>query len=367
MQITASQKKKELFDDIRNKIQSGELKVGEKLVSTKDLARKYGIAIQTAQRLLSRLATEGLIFRTPGKGTFIANRKTVQHGDVVGLVMTCSGDIWGDFTANVSKRLQDAGASIMHVEADSNTESLLSMRKHSAILQLIAKNPIAIITRDSDLAAWLSNEFPGIQVICLSGDRIHDFSGDIVCPDMYHAGYMGTRHLIEHGHKRIFFYKIKGHGALEISKHRELQLLCDGYCQAMKEAGLQEDIMVDVANGLEDRRIFSEKLKAPRSIDAIFVNFDFRATEFIQMAQRAGVFVPTDLAVVSVFNTPWADSFQLTSIDLHYDSIAEKCVEIILKSSSINKRCNQIYKFKPDLIIRQSCGCFSRTCSQPCP
>ncbi|MFA6567201.1 MAG: GntR family transcriptional regulator [Victivallales bacterium] len=357
MKITVLQKKRELFDDIRNKIQSGELKTGEKLMSTKELAGKYGIAIQTAQRLLSKLVSDGLIFRTPGKGTFIANKKTIQKGDVVGLVMTCRGDIWGDFTARVSRELQNAGINIMYVEADSATENLLSMRKHPAILQILASNPIAIITRDSDLAAWLSNEFPEIRLICLTGDRIHDFSGDIVCPDMYQAGYMGTRHLIEHGRKRIFFYKIKGPDVLKISKHRELQLLCDGYCQAMKEAGLQEDIMVDVANGLKDKKVYSEKLKAPKPIDAIFVNFDFKATEFIQMAKEAGVSVPEDLAVVSVFNTPWANSFQLTSLDLHYDSIAEKCVEIILNSGSRNKGCSRVYKFKPELIIRKSCGC----------
>lgn len=358
MKITESQNKRELYKEIRSKIESGELQTGEKLLSTKELAEKYGIAIQTAQRRLSELVSEGFLYRTTGKGTFVAGQKTIPRGGVVGLVMTCRGDIWGDFTATVSQKLQDAGINIIYVEADSNTESLLTMREHPAILQLLDANPTAIITRDSDFAIWLSNEFPDIQTICLSGDRINDFSGDIVCPDMYQAGYIGTKHLIDHGRKWVSFFKIKGPDVPKISKIRELDLLCDGYRQAIKEADLEENIIVDIADGLDDKRIYKEKLKTPKPIDAIFFNYDFRATEYIRETREMGISVPEDLAVVSLLNTPWADSFQLTSLDLRYDLIAEKCVQIILDSDKGEKKiCSQIFKFKPDLVIRKSCGC----------
>ncbi len=58
-------------------------------------------------------------------------------------------------------------------------------------------------------------------------------------------------------------------------------------------------------------------------------------------------------------NTPWAESLQITSVNCHYDQIARKCVSLILEAAKKQRQsgCHQIFKFTPELVVRESCGC----------
>ncbi|MFI7592195.1 GntR family transcriptional regulator [Micromonospora sp. NPDC049359] len=57
---------------IAAKIKSGELKPGEKLPSTRELAESYAVHMNTASRALSLLHDRELITGQPGRGTYVA-------------------------------------------------------------------------------------------------------------------------------------------------------------------------------------------------------------------------------------------------------------------------------------------------------
>ncbi|MGF1634162.1 MAG: substrate-binding domain-containing protein [Phycisphaerae bacterium] len=63
---------------LRRKIASGIWRPGERFLSARALAERYDLSYQTADRLLSQLACDGLLVRRPQSGTFIP-------GDVAGL------------------------------------------------------------------------------------------------------------------------------------------------------------------------------------------------------------------------------------------------------------------------------------------
>ena len=60
----------QIADDLRSQIESGELASGAKLPSGRDLARKYGVALMTAQTALQRLRDERRVYST-GRGYFV--------------------------------------------------------------------------------------------------------------------------------------------------------------------------------------------------------------------------------------------------------------------------------------------------------
>jgi GntR family transcriptional regulator len=62
-------------DEIRSRISSGELAVHARVPSEAEIAERYGVSRITAQKALDRLVAEGLLFRQPGKGTFVARPK----------------------------------------------------------------------------------------------------------------------------------------------------------------------------------------------------------------------------------------------------------------------------------------------------
>ena len=66
---------KQLQEEIRKQIQSGERKPREKIPSEIDLAKQYQVSVITARKAVSELALEGLVEKKQGKGTFVAAQK----------------------------------------------------------------------------------------------------------------------------------------------------------------------------------------------------------------------------------------------------------------------------------------------------
>ena len=62
-------------DHIRQKVQSGAWKVGDRVTSEHELVAELGVSRMTAHRALRELAAEGLLQRIAGVGTFVADGK----------------------------------------------------------------------------------------------------------------------------------------------------------------------------------------------------------------------------------------------------------------------------------------------------
>ncbi|PZG09262.1 GntR family transcriptional regulator [Micromonospora craterilacus] len=71
---TAEAPYRRIANDIAAKIKSGELKPGDKLPSTRELAEAYQVHMNTAYRAMSLLHDRELITGQPGRGTYVAER-----------------------------------------------------------------------------------------------------------------------------------------------------------------------------------------------------------------------------------------------------------------------------------------------------
>lgn len=71
-----------IMEAIRSDIAQGLLPPGARVPSEHELVRRFGVARMTANRALKELAVEGLIVRTAGSGTFVADRK-LEHSALV--------------------------------------------------------------------------------------------------------------------------------------------------------------------------------------------------------------------------------------------------------------------------------------------
>src|SRR5579863_7284871 len=63
---------KRIQSEIRQRIDSGELKPGDVVDSERELARIHGVSLMTARHALADLAQEGIVERRHGAGTFVA-------------------------------------------------------------------------------------------------------------------------------------------------------------------------------------------------------------------------------------------------------------------------------------------------------
>ena len=63
-----------IVDDVRNRIESGQWKEGQKLPGERELCSMYGVARGTLKAAFSELQKEGLIRQVRGSGTYVENR-----------------------------------------------------------------------------------------------------------------------------------------------------------------------------------------------------------------------------------------------------------------------------------------------------
>src|SRR5947207_15657748 len=61
--------------DLRERIESGELRSGDVVASERDLARIHQVSLMTARHALTSLEREGIVERRQGIGTFVAAPK----------------------------------------------------------------------------------------------------------------------------------------------------------------------------------------------------------------------------------------------------------------------------------------------------
>lgn len=66
----------QVADSLRSEIAAGALAPGDKLPSIRNLAERFGVAPMTAQSAIELLRSEGLIYTSPGRGTFVRTRPT---------------------------------------------------------------------------------------------------------------------------------------------------------------------------------------------------------------------------------------------------------------------------------------------------
>lgn len=64
----------QIVDDIRRRIESGALAAGDRVPSTRQITRTWGVAMATATKALAALQQEGLVRAVPGVGTVVAAR-----------------------------------------------------------------------------------------------------------------------------------------------------------------------------------------------------------------------------------------------------------------------------------------------------
>jgi GntR family transcriptional regulator len=68
-------------DDLRMRLVAGEWSAGERLPSETDLAAQYGVARMTMRQAVGELASEGLVVRRQGLGTFAVDQRPTKSPD----------------------------------------------------------------------------------------------------------------------------------------------------------------------------------------------------------------------------------------------------------------------------------------------
>ncbi len=355
---------RQIVEDLRSKIERGELRPGEQIETQVELAEKYKVSLITVKHALARLVGEGLLYTRVGRGTYVAQKPVpkiqLSPHKTIGLVLRdLKHPFFSPIVHHIEERAYEEGFNILLSSSSGKIEKEEAQIRHfrsMGVDGLIIASLSLEYRATAYLAALHREGFPYIMV-----SYIHDPEYWFIGSDHELGGFLATEHLIQLGYPTIGYVHVgKGNLLSEVRKN--------GYSRALMEHDLpfrSEHVFVlgtTEAEAGKDRfdlgHAFGRKFRSlsnpPR---ALFFYNDIVALGFLQAAREEGVKVPDEVAVVG-FDDSEVSRFApvpLTTIHQPVDRIGAIAVDIIRKRIAGEDTGSRTI-LKPWLVVRDSCG-----------
>ncbi len=366
----------QIFQELRERILSGEMKAGERFPTELKIAQQYGASRGTVRQALTALVNEGLLERVQGSGTFVRQSALIQKrtvasagsstGPGAGQVVTKSiGVILSDandelnmgILRGIEQAVKPCGYQLSFAYAEESAQTMvLDIDRLKANTTGLIIFPLSNVSHDDAIANLQQEGFPFVLV-----DRyLSDLDSDYVTSDNVGGGYRATEHLLILGHRRIGF----AHGSVGNLLTTSVRDRWEGYRKALHEyhqpydESLIYNLCLDKKHD-ESALTFDELITSPDCPGAVVAVNGSISRELFHAAQRHSVRIPEDLALVC-----FDDLHYMVHMSVPLTTIAQQSTEMGLHAGSllINRIECQIsgaprhIKLPTNLIIRQSCG-----------
>ena len=354
----------QLMSYFRERILDGSLPAGARLPTELELAAEHQISRGTVRQAMSALVNEGLLERVRGRGTFVRPllpiASPVQRAAErrIGLVLAHSSgsQLDLDILIGVEHAAKSRGYQVSFAYAEESLEELdrdITRLRADKIAGMIIF-PVSDATYDESIWQLAADRVPFVLV-----DRYFpNLDSDCVVADNHGGGYRATEHLLILGHRRVsFVYSNKG-TLLTTSVRDRWQ----GYRSALLEYGqiYDEQLVFQWPNqsnadlaGAPDLLLLREG-----GPTAIFAVSDSVALELLQAAQRVGVRVPEDLALVGFDDLSFAAHLSppLTTVAQPRLDVGLRAGHLLINRIEGQGTLPRHIELSTSLIVRESCG-----------
>lgn len=372
-----------LVSQMRQAIESGELREGDKIATLRNLADQYDISFDAARGAIARLESLGYLTRKRGSGTFVDNWQRKQQLPVsmrgqaiqtrqqtVALLLDNKVHHYGRFYDHLVDCLQlgGFGTSIFTWRHGWGDQEMVPVLK-----RLDENPPHTIVVQHLDGGRYYQEldriaQKHGIRVI-------FSFMGQHPTPDTWHsvvadsrlAAAMATRHLLDRGHTHIGVVTHKrtispdepatqrkrwvGHSEHILGVGEELRR--DGLRHALK---IYYNHRIDKITGSDAAHPINRELAAQwlasEDCPTAFIGEDYRVAVLLQVAKEKNIALPENFEVVGIGNTPWSTLMNFSSIWLREDLAAQHVMNLIQMSDALFEGVAHRIVLKPQLIER---------------
>lgn len=335
---------------------------GDRFMTVRELAKRFGVSLTTAQKVVKCLKHEGLLLAdsvtSPARISESAFRPTVdgpgKEGSPrrLGLVVT---DITNPFFSRLCRYIQHAAADRDYQVLVASSESDFA-REQRAIRGFldIGVEGLLICPGLDDACALMYRELldQGIRLVFASR-RVESIDADFVVAHNFVGGAAVAGHLLSLGYESFGYL---GFGS-RLKRDERLQ----GFRSALLEEGV-ELTSDQIADG-DGRDIIHGYRAVERLLDrgsrprAVFAFNDLLAIGALQYCQDRDLAVPGDVAIVGFDNLPQCrvTSPPLTSVAYPVESIARLAVQNLLdRIEGAEQRQSHRILLEPHLVVRQS-------------
>ncbi len=373
-----------LVTQMRQAIESGELRVGDKVATLRSLADQYDISFDAARGAIARLEKMGYLARKRGSGTFVADWQDRKHEQfnpsrliqkkqqqkTVALLLDNKVHHYGRFYDHLMDCLQlgGFGTSVFTWHHGWGDDEMLP------VLEKLEQDPPHTIVvqhleggRYYDALDKIARKH-GVRVI-------FSFAGQHPTPDSWHcvlsdtnaAAAIATNHLLQKGHRRIGLVLHKRTiSATEPASTRKRWVGHSGFIlgagQELRRHGMRHALKLhyhqridkitgsDAAHPL-NRALAAQWLKESDCPTA-FIGEDFRIAALLQVAKERNITLPDNFEVVGIGNTPWSTLMNFSSMWLREDLAAQHVLNLIQMSDTLFESVAHRIMLQPQLVKR---------------
>ena len=288
---------------VKENIESGNFKSGEKLMSEAELSEKFGLSRQTIRHATGELVNQNLVTRIKGSGTYIGTGPAPsvhkeRHMRIAVVSTFYESYIFPAILKGIEAVLAEAGYS-MQV---SFTDNRISKEKEILTDILRKDNVDGVIVEPAKSALPNPNiryyreiQERGIPLIFFNS-FYPEISAPVVRLDDENVARKATQLLIDRGHRTIagIFKPDDGQGRLRYA----------GYLEAHLENGLSLDqrrvLWPDTTAYLNMREIGDYMFRRMDGCTAAMCYNDEIAWQLTEMALERGIRIPEDFSIVGI-------------------------------------------------------------------
>lgn len=345
-----------LVNWIKEKIEAGELRSGDRLYSENELSEMFHLSRQTVRHAIGMLEADGLVERVRGSGTYVGSRRGALRKKAMNIAVISTYVDGYIFPATLQSLVQTLSAAGYMTQIAFTSNRVDEERK---ILEGILEkdNVDGVIVEATKGALPNPNleyyrELQRRQIALLFFNcKYPELDAPLVALDDLKVAEDAVHYLLEQGHRKIggIFKADDGQGRLRYA----------GYMNALLDAGISPDgrkiLWIDTEDQKNLRNIRNSVLRRLTDCTAVFCYNDQVAFGLIELLQKEGFRVPGQLSVVSIDGSELSRLCvpEITSVPYPMEELGRRSAEHMLRLIE-DPDFDGNYLYRPEILVRDS-------------
>ena len=334
------------------------------MVTTRDVARRAEVSVATVSAVINKskyvsreLAkrVEEAISELRYRPNLVARSLKSGRTKTLGIMIPNICDpYWAEVVATIEEVTRQEGYRLLLFD----TKEDPAIEEES--LRLLAENQAdgaIIVPHSPESEPRVARLLERGTAVVLLARRLSSLDVDAVITDNDTAAYLGTRHLLGLGYRRIGFLPFPSHASAGEERLR-------GYTRALEEAGLAvaPDLTAESCDASESSgfRTTERLLALPGGRpDALMASNHLLVVGILKALRAHGLRVPEDVGVVGFDEYPWTPLMDppLTVVHQPRPLIGETVARRLIQRVRGEVRgAGETLLIEPTLIVRKSCG-----------
>ncbi len=354
--IELPEKRQQVCDFVLKQIAGG-LKDGDRIWPENKLSRSLGVSKSTVRRAICDLVGQGILRQQQGKGTYVsqAGHPHVQAFALHAIRMVGFLSPFAHYEDGFMREIT------LGADQALDPKRFLMVTKHVHIPQFSEADILPGLVEKVQGLLWLSTLNADA---CRTITKLHARRFPLVLVDRYlpevpccsvttdnlEVGILGTRHLIELGHRRILH--LTKDEAISSTRERE-----EGYVLTMRQAGLAPHT-ARIGGSATIQSVLRDGFAGTPGTTptAIFCLNDSLAITCCQFLAANNLRVPEQVSVVGVDGSPTAEAFEvpLTTVAQPRRQMGFKAARLLEGLMMDTVKTDTRLLLQPTLIVRLS-------------